>query len=64
MSNSGLASNRTGNILILGRSLIQGLNRKTIYAEKEYPTNFTVANKTFVLSLHYDGNDSYFLLIV
>ena len=31
----------------------------TIYAEKMYSSNATVANKTFCLSLHYNGDDSY-----
>ena len=35
-------------VLILGRGLVQGLNGKTLYAEKIYPTNFTVVNKKFV----------------
>ena len=59
MSSSGHSNNRGDTILILGRSLIQKLHGKTLYAEKVYPTNFTVANKTFVLSLHYNGNYSY-----
>ena len=45
--------------LILGRSLVQELNGKTLYAERMYSPNFTVANKTFVLSLHYNGDNSY-----
>ena len=31
----------------------------TIYAEKTYFPNFTIANRTFCLSLHYKGDDSY-----
>ena len=31
----------------------------TIYAEKIYSTNFTVTNKNFCLSLHYNGDSSY-----
>ena len=31
----------------------------TLYAEKIYSQNFTAVNKTFVLSLHYNGDDSY-----
>ena len=30
-----------------------------IYAEKIYNQNFTAVNKRFVLSLHYNGDDSY-----
>ena len=59
LSNSSHSSNRNNNILILGRSLVQELNGVTLYAEKMYPTNFTVTNKTFFLSLHYNGDDSY-----
>ena len=33
--------------------------RTTIYIEKIYLPNFTIANKTFCLSLHYNGDDSY-----
>ena len=38
-------------VLILGRGLVQGLNGKTLYAEKMYPTNFTVVNNLFVNKL-------------
>ena len=38
---------------------VQGINDTTLYAEKLYRQNFTAANKKFVLSLHYDGDDSY-----
>ena len=30
-----------------------------IYAKKMYSPNFTIANKTFCLNLHYNGDDSY-----
>ena len=30
-----------------------------MYAEKIYSQNFTAVNKKFVLSLHYNGDDSY-----
>ena len=43
----------------MGKDFIQGINGKTIYAEGLYKTNFTKPNKKFVLSLHYNGNDSY-----
>ena len=47
MSTSSHSNNRGDSILILGTSLIQKLNGKTLHAEKMYPTNFTVAKKTF-----------------
>ena len=30
-----------------------------LYAEKLYSQNFTAVNKKFVLSLHYNGDDSF-----
>ena len=38
---------------------MQGINDTTLYAEKIYSQNFTQPSKKFVLSLHYNGNDSY-----
>ena len=63
MSSSSHSNNRGESVLILGGSLIQEINGKILYAEKMYPTNFTVANKTFVLSLHCNGNNTYLALI-
>ena len=59
MSSSVHANNRANNILILGKDFIQGINGTTIYAEKMYSTNFTVTNKKFCLSLHYNSDSSY-----
>ena len=59
MSSSVHANNRANNFLFPGKGFIQGLNRTTIYAEKMYLTNFTVTNKNFCLSLHYNGDSSY-----
>ena len=39
--------------------IVQGINDTTLYAEKLYSQNFTAANRKFVLSLHYNGDDSY-----
>ena len=59
MTNSKHASNKTKDVLVLGRGLIQKIDDTTIYAEKMYSPNFTIGNKTFCLSLHYNGDDSY-----
>ena len=40
-------------------SFVQGINGKTIYAEKLYSINFTENSKKFCLSLHYNGTNSY-----
>ena len=58
-STSVYALNKTQNILVLGKAFIQKLNNTTIYAEKMYSPNFSVENKMFVLSLHYNGDNSY-----
>ena len=43
----------------MGDFIVQGINDMTLYAEKLYSQNFTATNKKFVLSLHYNGDDSY-----
>ena len=59
MSSSVHANSKTRSILVLGKDFIQGIGNTTIYAENMYSTNFNVDNKTFFLSLHYNGADSY-----
>ena len=48
-----------GNILVLHKHFIQGTDGTTIYAEKMYSINFTADNKTFCLSLQYNGDNTY-----
>ena len=59
MSGSVHANKKVYNVLVLGKTFIQGVNGTTIYAEKIYSTNFTVDNKKYCLSLHYNGDNSY-----
>ena len=59
LSSSVHANNRANNILLHGKEFIQGIKGTTIYAEKMYSTNFTLTNKNFGLSLHYNGDSSY-----
>ena len=59
MSGSVHTSNKTKDFLVLGKGLIQMIEKTTIYAEKMYSPNFSVENKIFVLSLHYNGNNSF-----
>ena len=47
------ATNRANHIYLMG------INDTTIYVEKKYFRNFTEPNVKFVLSLHYNGTDSY-----
>ena len=53
------SNNKANNIFIMGDGFAPGINDTTLYAEKIYSQNFTAVNKKFVLSLHYNGDDSY-----
>ena len=48
----------------MGDGLTQGIHDTTLYAEKNYRRNFTDPGKTFIISLHYNGDESYFLLMI
>ena len=43
----------------MGDGITQGIHDTTLYVENKYFRNFTEPNVKFVLSLHYNGNDSY-----
>ena len=53
------ANNKANNIFVMGDLFVQGINDTSLYAEKVYNQNFTQSSKKFVLSLHYNGDDSY-----
>ena len=53
------ANNKANNIYVVGDLFVQGINDTTLYAEKIYGQNFTAVDEKFVLSLHYNGDDSY-----
>ena len=53
------SNNKANNIYIIGDGFVQGINDTTLYAEKIYSHNFTAVNKRFLLSLHYNGDNSY-----
>ena len=52
------SNNKANNIFIMGDGIVQGIDDTTLYAEKRYTQNFTAVNKKFVLSLHYNGDNS------
>ena len=56
------ANNKANNIFVMSDGFVQGINDMTLYAEKIYSQNFTQPNKKFVLSLHYNNNDSYLFI--
>ena len=53
------SNNKANNIFIMGDGFAQGINDTTLYAEKMCSQNFTQPSTKFVLSLHYNGDDSY-----
>ena len=53
------SNNKANNIFIMGDAFVQGINDTTLYAEKMYSQNFPQPSTKFVLSLHYNGDDSY-----
>ena len=59
MSFSVHATNRANHIYVMGKGFAQGIHDTTLSAEKKFYRNFTDPGKTFVLSLHYNGDDSY-----
>ena len=62
MSFSVHATNKANHIYLMGDGLTQGINDTTIYAEKNYFRNFIEPNVKFVLSLQYNGDDSYLFI--
>ena len=59
MSFSVHKTNRANHIFLMGTGLTQGIHDTTLYAEKSFYRNFTGPGKKFMLSLHYNGDDSY-----
>ena len=59
MSFSKHAINKANNIYVMGKDYIQKIDDTRIYAEKMFYRNFTEPGKKFILSLHYNGDNSY-----
>ena len=53
--------NKNKDILILGEGPTQVLDDTTLKAEVKYLINFTEQGKRFVLGLHYNGSNSFFI---
>ena len=62
MSFSAHVTNRANHIYLMGDGLTQGINDTTLYVEKNYWKNFRNPGKKFMLSLHYNGDESYFFV--
>ena len=61
MSFSTHKTNKANNIYVIGELFVQGIN-DTLYAEEKFYRNFTDPGKKFLLSLHYNGDNSYLLV--
>ena len=59
MSLSVHINNKVKYILIIGEGPTQGLDDTTLTSEAKYPINFTESEKRFVLSLDYNGSNSF-----
>ena len=59
MSSSVHVDNKNKDILIFGEEPTRGLDNTTLTAEAKYPINFTQRNKRFVISMHYNGINSF-----
>ena len=54
--------NKNKDILILGEGTLQGLDDTILTTGGKYSINFTQSRKRFVLSLHYNGSNSFLLV--
>ena len=59
MSSSVHLDNKGKDILILGKGSSKRLDSTTLTTEAKYPINFTQSGKRFILSLHYNGSNSF-----
>ena len=59
MSSSVHVDKKGKDILVLGKGPTQGLDDTTLTVETIYPINVIQSGKRFVLSLHYNGSNSF-----
>ena len=62
MSFSVHKTNRANHIYVMGMGLTQGIHDTTLYAEKNFYRNFIDPGIKFIISLHYNGDDSYLFI--
>ena len=61
-SSSLLIDNKNKNMLVRGEGTTQGLDNTINTARHKCPINFTELGQIFVLSLHYNGSNSFFFV--
>ena len=62
MSFSVHGTNRANSIYVMGDGLTQGIHNTTLYVEKNYWRNFPDPGKKSIISLYYNGDESYFFV--
>ena len=62
LSSSSYTENEKNSVLVLGKGSVKITNTTTIQAEDELKTNCMIPNKKFVLSVHYNGDNSYLFI--
>ena len=63
MGSSPHIDNKNKDLLILGEVPTLGLDDTTLTTEAKYPINFTQPNKRFVLSVRYNGSNSFLFVL-
>ena len=64
MSSSMHIDNKGKDILIFNKGPTQGLDGTTFTAESKYPITLMQSGKSFALSLHYNGSNSFLFVNV
>ena len=62
VSSSTRSTNRLNNIYMLGKDFDQGLDATTICADKMFKIDPSVFEKMYVMSIHYNGTESYLFI--
>ena len=62
MSSTIHVTNRANHIYVMGEGFVQGIHDTTLYAEKNYRRNFADPGKKIIISLRYNGDESYFFV--
>ena len=62
MSSSVHVDYKGKDIFILGEGPTKELDDTTLTAEGKYPINFAQSGKRFMLSLHYNGSNSFLFI--
>ena len=62
ISSSVHIDNKRKDILIVSKTPTKGLDGTAFTAEALYPINFTQSRKRFILSLHYNGRNSFWFV--